>query len=319
MYNKPNPSQIRHLILTNVILLTLLAACAPTGTATPVPAVVDPATAEFTETATVTVTATPAPTFTATPSLTPTATLSPEEAAAAEQEAIRAEVLSYGINLDDLANSDNEYIRNHPSVESFQEELDNDFGENTPNWEMMVVLEIEQLKNVEEFEEAFTTDSGWKFMAWAKVAYKDTAGNWVISNLPLLAYNEDRQEMWFKSSQNAGPYVVPDITYEAATRSFSYSDEQAIIHLQESHKMVGNYYLDTGAVFRLLTEYPDPTVHLNTGEVGEVPRFPEAELEQFRLTGDPSVFEYQAADGTYFIWPFVHYSSDICRIDYQTP
>jgi len=52
---------------------------------------------------------------------------------------------------------------------------------------MMVVLEIEQLKNLEEFDEAFTTDSGWKLMAWAKVAYKDAAGDWVISNLPLLA------------------------------------------------------------------------------------------------------------------------------------
>lgn len=30
--------------------------------------------------------------------------------AEADQEAVRAEVLSYGSNLDDLANSDNEYI-----------------------------------------------------------------------------------------------------------------------------------------------------------------------------------------------------------------
>ena len=250
-------------------------------------------------------------------------TLSPEEAAAAEQAAIRAEVLSYGINLDDLANSNNEYIRNHPSVKSFQEELDNNFGESDPASEMMVVLDIEQLQSLEEYEQAFTTDSGWKFRAWAKVAYKDAVGNWVIANLPIDAYNENTQELWRKMAENAGPLIYPNISRDAATISFSkVSNEyntKIIDWFQENFQMYGNFYLDTGAVFRLLTEYPDPAVHLNSGEVGEIPRFTEAELEQFRLTGDPSIFEYQAADGTYFIWPFVHYASDICNIDYQAP
>ena len=319
MSNKPAPSEIRHSILTLITLLTLLAACAPTGTATPEAAVVNTATVEFTKAVTVTITATATPTITTAPSLTPTTTLSPEEAAAAEQAAIRAEVLSYGINLNDLANSDNEYIRNHPSVESFQEELDNNFGESDPASEMMVVLEIEQLKNVEEFEEAFTTDSGWKFMAWAKVVYKDNVGNWIIANLPLEAYRETTNELWRKAAENAGPLIYSNAEYEAVTTSLSQSETAKIKNRQENFRIAGNYYLDSGAVFRLLTEYPDPSVHLNSGEVGEIPRFTEAELEQFRLTGDPSIFEYQAADGTYFIWPFVHYSSDICQIDYQAP
>ena len=197
MSNQPAPSETHHSILILFIFLTFLAACEPTGTATPVPAVMDPATAEFTETVTFTVTATLAPTFTATPSTTPTATLSPEEAAAAKQVAIRAEVLSYGINLDDLAHSENEYISNHPAVATFQEELNNNFGESELAWKIMVVLEIEQLKNVEEYEQAFTTDSGWKFMVWAKVAYKDAVGDWVIDNSPLKAYNENKFDILF--------------------------------------------------------------------------------------------------------------------------
>jgi len=323
MSNKPNPSEIHYSFLTVLILLALLAACTPTGTATPETAIVDMVTAEFTETVTFTVTATLTPTITTAPSLTPTVTLSPEEAAAAKQAAIRAEVLSYGINLDDLANSENEYIRNHPSVESFQEELDNDFGESELAWEMMVVLEIEQLQNLDEYEHAFTTDSGWKFIVWAKVAYKDAVGDWVIANLPMTAYNENTQELWGKMAQNAGPLIYPDVSYDAVTISFSRFNKEGntkyIAYLQENFQMYGNFYLDTGAVFRLLTQYPDPEVHLNSGEVGEIPRFTETELEQFRLTGDPSVFEYQATDGTYFIWPFVHYASDICEIDYQAP
>jgi hypothetical protein len=319
MYNKPNPSQIRHLILTNVILLTLLAACAPTGTAAPETAVVDPATAEFTETATFTVTATPAPIFTATPSPTLTATLSPEEAAAAEQAAIRAEVLSYGINLDDLAHSENEYVRNHPGIaDTFQEALDNSFGESNPGSATMIVLEIEQLQSLEEYKQAFTTDGGWKFIVWAKVAYKDVAGNWIIANLPMTAYNEETQEFWLKAAQNTGPIILPNITQEAATRSFEYSNEQGIISMQEDFKANGNFYLITGAIFRLNTAYPDPNVKLNSGEVGDPPRFSEEEMLSFWQTGDPSIFNYHLTDGTYIIWPFVNYDA-ISHIDYQIP
>ena len=311
--------RIHKVTLAMMALMTLLAACVPAEATASEPSSASTATAAPTETATVTVTATPAPTITTAPSPTPTATLSPEEAAAAEKAAIRAEVLSYGINLDDLAHSENEYIRNHPAVATFQEELNNNFGESELAWEMMVVLEVEQLKNLEEYEQAFTTDSGWKFLVWAKVAYKQANGDWTIVNLPMTAYSENTEELWSKMAQNAGPLVYPDASYKAVTRSLNIDNKKYITYLQENFQTYGNFYLDTGAVFRLLTQYPDPEVHLNSGEVGEIPRFTEAELEQFRLIGNPSLFEYQAPDGTYFIWPFVHYASDICNIDYQVP
>ena len=309
------------ILLALVVVIAFLAACTPAETVTPEPALTDVVTASAAPTIMVTAPPipTPLPTRTPLPSPTPTATLSPEEAVEAEQAAIRAEVLSYGINLDDLAHSENEYIRNHPSVESFQEELDNGFNNNEPAWELMVLLEVEQLRNEKEYKLVFATDGGWKFLIWAKVAYKDAVGDWVIVNLPLSAYIEETEELWEKWAENAGPLIMTVFDYESVMRNYSRSDHEGIDFFHESFECQGNFYIDTGAVFRFLTEYPDPDIRLNTGEVGEVPRFTEEEYEQFRLTGDPTIFEYQASDGTYFIWPFVHFASDICRIGYQTP
>ena len=316
MYNKPAPSEIHHSLLTLIILLTLLTACAPTGTTTPEPAAVDTATAEFTETVTFTVTATS--TFTATPSTTPTATLSPEEAAAADQEAIRAEILSYGINLDDLANSDNEYIRNHPSVESFQEELDNNFKEGEAGTELMVMLELEQLHSEAEYKRSVTTDGGWKFIVWAKVAYKDASGNWQIANMPLMAYHEETETLWFKYAQPTEPWFWEDWKLQDVIGPLKTEDDGSwgTTFVKEQIYENDNYRLETGDLFRLNTSYPDPNSNLNAGEVGETPRYSQEELEYFQQTGDASIFEYQTLDGTYIIWPFVT-SSTITTIDYQ--
>lgn len=313
--------KFKKVLLILVVVMAFLAACTPAGTVTPEPAQAEVVTAPSTPTIMVTAPPipTPLPTRTPLPSPTPTATLSPEEVAEAEQAAIRAEVLSYGIDLDDLAHSENEYIRNHPSVESFQEELDNNFGESELDWELMVLLEVEQPRNLIEYEQVFTTDGGWKFRAWARVAYKKNTGDWAITILPLEAYREETEELWTKWAENAGPVIYQGMPYEGCIQTYSRSDHGTIDFFQEMFQHQGNYYLDTGTVFRLLTEYPDPDIRLNSGEVGEVPRFTEEEYEQFRLTGDPSIFEYQAPDGTYFIWPFVHFASDICRIGYQTP
>ena len=320
MSNKPNPSQIHYSFLTVLILLTLLTACAPTGTATPEAAVVNTATVEFTKAVTVTITATATPTITTAPSLTPTVTLSPEEAAAADQEAIRAEVLSYGINLDDLANSENEYVRNYPELALIQQEIDGPFNSEEPGWEMMVVLDIEQLKSVEEYEQAVTTDGGWKFMVWAKVAYKKADGNWAIVNLPLEAYNTETEVRWKKYTENSEPWISSNTwSAESLVNSLIENGTAGIDYMRGLFERYGGYYLDTGTIFSLYTEYPDPESHLNAGEVGEIPRYSPEELDIFRRTGDASIFGYQALDGTPFIWPFVAYRSDISYIDHQQP
>jgi hypothetical protein len=305
MYNKPNSSEIHYLFLTVLILLTLLAACAPTGTATPETAVVDTATAESTETAIVRITATQAPTITTAPSLTPTATLSPEEADAAEQAAIRAEVLSYGINLDDLTNSENEYVKNYPELALIQQEIDSPFNSEEPDWEMMVVLDIEQLKSVEEYEQIITTDGGWKFIVWAKVSYKQANGDWGIANLPLTAYNAEQQTIWEKYTENSEPWLKRGWAPRSITNSLAGSETALINAKQEEFKQYGGYYLGTGAIFSLYTEYPNPENHYNAGEVGETPSYSPEEMAAFRLNGDPYIF--------------VAYRSDISYIDHQQP
>ena len=313
--------KFRKVTLAMIAIMTLLVACAPNETAKMEPATADMATTATTlsSTETATVTITTAPTFTATPSTTPTATLSPEEAAETAQAAIRAEVLSYGINLDDLARSENEYIRNHPGItDTFQEDLDSSFGKSGSGSATMIVLEVEQLQSVGEYEQAFITDGGWKFRAWTKVAYKNAAGDWAIANLPLDAYNENTQELWRKMPQNTGPLIYKGITYEGVTLSFHKGKTGIIDWFQEAFQDFDNFYLNTGAIFRLNVAYPDPEVKLNSGEVGEAPRFSEEEMAEFRQTGDPSLFDYQLPDGTYVIWPFVNYDA-ISHIDYQIP
>lgn len=311
--------RIHKVTLAMMALMTLLAACVPAEATASEPSSASTATATPTETATVTVTATPAPTFTATPSPTPTATLSPEEAATAEQAAIRADVLSYGINLDALANSDNEYVRNYPKLALIQQEIDSPFNSEEPGWEMMVVLDIEQLKSVEEYEQAVTTDGGWKFIVWAKVAYKKTNGDWAIANLPLTAYNAEQEAIWEKYTENSEPWIRRGWKPRSITNSLASSETSMINVKQEEFEKYGGYYLDTGAIFSLYTEYPDPDNHYNAGEVGEIPRYSPEEMAAFRLDGDPDIFDYRALDGTPFIWPFVAYRSDISYINHQQP
>ena len=312
--------KIHKIFFTSAVLMVFLAACAPAETTTPETAAPESTRTNIVTTPptpTIMVTAPPIPT--SLPSQTPTATLSPEEAAAAEQATIRAEVLSYGIDLDDLAHSENEYIRNHPSLALFQVDIDSSFTSEEPNWEPMVVLDIEQLKSVEEFEQAEITDGGWKFIVWAKMAYKKANGEWAIANLPLRAYNLEQESIWQKYTENSEPWVMLNKHPEGFTNPLARSETSGIVYMQDFFERYGNYYLDSGAIFTLYTEYPDPENHYNAGEVGEIPHFTPEEWEIFRFDGDPSIFSYHAFDGTPFIWPFVAYRSDISDIDYQKP
>jgi hypothetical protein len=316
MNSQPIPSKPHHPFLTLVILFTLLVACAPTGTTTPKPAM-DTATAAPTETAIVTSSPTSAPTFTETPTVTPTATLNPEEVAAAEQAAIRTEVLSYGINLDDLTNSENEYISNHPKVGSWQKELDHSFESTEVGWETMVVLDIKQLHSEAEYNRSVTTDGGWKFIVWAKVAYKTSDNLWATANLPLYAYNEGTEIVWMKYPAISLPWLWEDWVSEQVIGALKFDGEGSFTdYLQGMFERQCNSRLDTGAIFKLHTEYPDPNSGAGAGEVGEIPRYSEELLELFRSTGDASIFEYQAADGSYFIWPFYDFNSAISSNNY---
>ena len=308
--------RIHKVTLAMMALMTLLAACVPAEATASEPSSASTATATPTETATVTVTATP--TFTATPSLTPTVTLSPEEAAAADQATIRAKVLSYGINLDDLANSENEYVRNYPKVSLWQEELDHSFESTEVDWETMVVLDIEQLHSEAEYNRAVTTDGGWKFIVWAKVAYKTSDNLWATANLPLYAYNEGTETVWMKYPAIAQPWLdIGFWTLDKITAVLQADGEGSFTdYVQGMFERQGNYRLDTGAIFKLYTEHPDPNSGAGAGEVGESPRYSVEQLELFRHTGNASIFGYQAADGSYFLWPFYDFDAAISSNNY---
>jgi len=307
--------RIHKVTLVMMALMTLLAACVPAEATASEPSSASTTTATPTETATVTFTATS--TFTATASTTPTATLSPEEAVAAEQAVIRAEVLSYGIDLDNLANSDNDYISNHPKVNIWQEELDHSFDSTEVGWETMVVLDIEQLYSGTEYNKAVTTDGGWKFLVWAKVAYKTSDNLWATANLPLYAYDESTETIWMKYPDISQPWLWEDWPLQSILNGFSPDKPNAgIAYVQETFEVYGNYRLDTGAIFKLYTEYPDPSSGAGAGEVGEPPRYSVEQLELFHRTGDASLFEYRAADGSYFLWPFYDYDSAISSNNY---
>jgi hypothetical protein len=195
--------------------------------------------------------------------------------------------------------------------------LDNNFKSGEAGTELMVMLDLEQLHSEAEYEKSVTTDGGWKFIVWAKVAYKDANGNWQSAAMPLMAYYSSDEILWFKYPQPTAPWfwenwepsdIYGSLKFEG-DRSWSQNLVKPIYEEE-------NYLLNTGSLFRLNTNYPDPDSNLNAGEVGETPRYNKEELEYFWQTGDPSIFEYQTLDGTYVIWPFVT-SSTITTKDYQ--
>ncbi len=114
------------------------------------------------------------PVFTASPE----ATTTPEVMTQAE---IRAEILAAGVNLDDLANSRDEWTSSHISIEKLQNDIDNlNFGRETEGFITTVVIGLEAVENLEELDQALLTDGGWKLTAFAKLAYKDVNGDWQI-------------------------------------------------------------------------------------------------------------------------------------------
>jgi hypothetical protein len=169
------------------LLSLVLAACVPTGTSQET----QPAGIQTSETEG----ASPAPEASATPEHTPTvtATATPEQTAthkftATPKAMTQAEIRAAGVNLDDLANSADEWTSSHKSIETIQNYNDNlNFGRETEGSVTTVVIGLEAVENLEELEQALQTDGGWKLTTFAKLAYKDVNGDWQIIKVPLNA------------------------------------------------------------------------------------------------------------------------------------
>ena len=301
-------TKLTKIILTAGLLLTLLAACAPTRT-------VPPETATVAPTATATVTATTAPTFTAIPSPTLTATLSPEEAAEAAQAAIRAEILAAGVNLDDLANSENEWVRNHLAIETIQNYIDNlNFGREDAGAITTVVIGLEAVENLEELEQAITTDTGWKLTTFAKLAYKDINGDWQIIKVPLSAYHPADDLFWIKDVSTRGGSFFMD-GEEIIKPDDNGVLKLPLIHIWLAHSNNAKYHSGVGSFIKFFTGWiGDPKYANNDCVLGDPPRYSEEQLIEFRQTGDPSIFGYQDSDGYYILWPLVSFNADLSAL-----
>lgn len=265
---------------------------------------------------------TPTMTATATPenTATPEATATPEMT---EQEKIRAEFAAAGIDPDNLANSTNEWVNKFTALESWQEKFEDLSGESL--WKTAIVLSLEQVDSFEELERAITTDGGWQLLQFAKVGWKKANGDLAIGYLPMVAYHQEEEILWYKTPWvGITPSVFTgQITHNIVNRYMTYENDGFNKKNQYVFSTSGDhYYLGPGTFMRILTEYPRNFVSANecmiewqwNSAVGTVP-YSEEEMLEFRQTGDPAAFDYYQLNGEIVFWPIVNFDASINRAD----
>ncbi len=321
MHRKETNRNKIHQLVLGLILSAVLAACTPVGsnqdiqpTFTQTSSATEPKVAS----ATPELSATPENTATATATATPENTPTPEFTATPEamtQAEIRAEILAAGVNLDDLANSQNEWVRNHLAIETIQDDIDNhNFGTENENNITTGVIGLEAVENLDELEQALLTDGGWQLTTFAKLAYKDINGDWQIIKVPLNAYHAEDDLFWIKNvGSRSSPafmegerFINPDdkigFNFPPIRTWIAFSDSQG-------------YHSGVGSFIRISTALiGDPKYPLYDCDLDDPPRYTEEELIKFRRTGDPSIFGYQDSDGYYILWPIVTFSADLSEL-----
>lgn len=307
-------------IAMTLIFGAVLAACTPEGQAQETkPAVtqtIDDLDSIPTVTNTVEIlkTNTPENTPTVTATATPEITTTPEAMTQAE---IRAEILAAGVNLDDLANSRDEWTSSYMYLEDLQKDIDNNFGKETESFINTVVIGLEAVENLEELEQAVTTDGGWKLTTFAKLAYKDVNGDWQIIKVPLNAYHPEHDLFWIKnvSTHSGSSFMEGEKLMNPDTSSgFNFSPINTWIAVSTGQ----GYHYGTGSFIELFTAWVENPRYANNdavlGEYRDPPRYSEEQLIEFRKTGDPSIFGYQDSDGYYIFWPIVTFNADISQL-----
>ena len=263
-------------------------------------------------------TATNTATMPATNTATPEASPTPEMTATPEaltQAQIRAEILAAGVNLDDLASSKDEWTSSHVALDTIQDSIDHlNFGSESENFVTTVVIGLESVKNLKELEQALLTDGGFKLTSFAKLAYKSVDGNWQIIKVPLTAYDVENNVFWIKdiSTRSGSSFAsYENVTILGEDNNF-YSP---LINYWTSASKSRNYHWGTGSFIKLFTGWPEnPAYANNDAALGDPPRYTEEQLTAFRLTGDPSIFGYQDADGYYIWWPIITFNADLSEV-----
>jgi hypothetical protein len=329
MFTKETRKREFFRLATLVIFSAVLAACVPINTAQETrPAITQtsdsgveivPATTIPEPSATLENNSTPENTPTATLTAMPKNTPTPEATAIPEamtQAEIRAEILAAGVNLDDLANSQDEWTSSHKSIDTIQNALDHrnfKTGE-VEDWFTTVVIGLEAVETKQQFDQALLTDGGWQLTTFAKLAYKSVDGNWQIVKLPLNAYHAETDRLWAKNYdvRNAA-HFIPGEVFINDNGTFNIP----FINTWTSKNVDKNHY-DTGSFIQIFTAWVKNPQYANNdcGSLGDPPRYSEEQLIEFRKTGDPSIFGYQDRDGYYILWPVLTFDASLSDLDF---
>jgi len=313
MSNKPAPSEIHHSLLTLIILLTLLTACAPTGTTTPEPAAVDTATAEFTKAVTVTITATATPTITTAPSLTPTATLSPEEAEQKITNALGVDLF----NLADASRVTGEIAKVYPEV---QKAMENNFpieitGEVGGSF-IALVTDFIVYTNYETAPRLFDN----VVIIEVELSYLDANQQERQIYVPFYLYNEQTgMELTIGTApqnESKDRLIKYMPLYDSDTRMDAWSNLFGLFLLmteERGEKQIvlnednAGFFVDVDAIYPN-TDYGQNFTSgwdfdlLNSDN----PPYTEEDLANFQLTGDPN--NLPEINGKIYFWPLTNIS-----------
>jgi hypothetical protein len=317
------------------LLAGTVVGCTPTRTA-----VTTTATATALPTATtVTPTSTPQPTATqtATPQPTPAATLPPTSTSTATPEPTPTEVVvltrdqiaraaaeAVGINLDDLASSENG-LRNVPQISSgsVQELLENPFNRERESLVFLFVVGLESIESTSEINRAFTADGGWQFLTYARAVYKKADGSWELVKIPLSAYNQETNKLWRLPEYPGGDGL------SSASKAFFddlFSQYDTFIDYQIDLCSRVGLFLGEGTLL-ILTDV-NPTARYgndlytyagNGGLVSAPARFNEEQWRDWWRTGNAEVFGYQDDEGNPIMWPWAKMDPTYSKIEYYTP
>lgn len=313
-------NSIRNISAPVIISLMLLSSCVPGGIlevnpaitqTTEIPAGINEPTISPTPEASNTPenTATNTATMPATNTATPEASPTPETTAIPEtmtQAEIRAEILAAGINLDDLASSENIYAAKHPNVVELQEIMNNPGSD---NYIPMVVIRYEEMQNLDEYNQAVVTDGGWRFTQLAVVAYKKPNGDWAIAKIPVEAYHEENHDVFVKYGSNSQAWIIDlpsDFLYlNTISRNIEFVGGQAFMNIRKEYYEKLGAYCGVGEYYFFFKDYyPNAEGSLNSGDIGDpAPCSPE-EWAQAMQKLDLSTCGYQDRDGIDILWPY---------------
>ncbi|MBG0785884.1 MAG: hypothetical protein H0S79_12375 [Anaerolineaceae bacterium] len=322
MNNGSCTAKFSYSILLTLILLILLAACAPVWTAVEEPTDIEP-------TATITVMQTP--TITAAPSMTPTSTLSPEEAT---QQAITEHMINHPLEIDlnDLAHASGVTGEIAAAFPEFQEVMNSTFP-------MQVQGEMGTTMQAVVTDFILYTDYDNAPRLYDKVVIIEIELTYLDANqqeqyiyFPLELYDEQKQSMWMIGAISERS-INGNFTKENAKTALDANRDYTEQTLNGAAGFFGSYLIpeywgvkqitfnddNTGWVVTLDTIYPVEAYAQNAthGEDFELlrsanPPYTREDLANFQATGDPQYLPQ--VNGKPYFWPAVSLKGSIFNL-----